>query len=569
MMRQAAALVILLLAPGGVPAPAGAETEPAPANAPAADLLRQADEAFDREDYVRARDLYAEIVRLRPGSVHALQRLAFLQAWAGDLEEAESSLRRALSHAPEDPGLLLDLAVVLSDGGDLDAAIRIFRGLRDGHPDDPRILLGLAHALGEKGRYDEAEAVYVMMQDRRIAPIEAHVGRAMLRTLQGEYDDASRFYHDILRASPGNLEARIGMVRIRHRQGLHRSAREQIDNIVLDHPMSREARELQREVHTFLRPRGNAGGFRFSDENGNRVDVASIAATFHAEPQTEVRIALTRHAAEFRCEDRAFCDEVAPLSGSFSEVAEDEAATLIASLTSLVIRSITFHARVGAAWEEDLGGDTRTFGIGGGFIRWEVGPRLALKGSMAREALLDTAVLIDRGIRVDEADAAIEYRPATSWTLLGTAGLASYSDSNARRSAGVSLIWAMRSENPGVSAVFESRYLSFNADRDNGYFDPLRYDAELLTVAVWDDYLERRIFWRIEGTFGRQDFETGGAGRIEAETDDTVQAIHARFGLALGARATLEAFYSKSDAALERATGFTASRSGFDLRFRF
>ncbi len=498
-------------------------------------LLREADSAFERGEHARSRELYAEAVRRSPASVHALRRLAFLQAEDGELDRAEDSLRRALTLAPEDAELSLDLARVLS----------------------------------LRGRYDEAERIYVGLQDKKVAMIEAHLGRAFLRSLKGEYDEASRFYHDIMRASPGSLEARVGMVRIRHQQGLDRSAREQINNIILDHPNHVEARTLQSEIEEVLRPRGGADGFRFSDDDGNRVDVAALSTTFRAEPQTTIRIALTRYAAEFRCEDRTRCDEVAPSAGSFSQVVENEGATLVGSLTSLVIRSITFHARVGAAWQEDFGGDSRTVGIGGGFIRWEVGPRLALRGSGGREALFDTAVLIDRGIRVDTAEIALEYKMAPSWMLLGEIGYGSYSDSNSRRSVATGVTWTLRAANPGVRGLFDLRYRTFNADRDNGYFDPQRFDSELLTVAIWDEYLDRRIFWRIEGTYGRQDFDTITGTRLEAGTNDKVLAAQARFGLMLGARATLETFYSSSDYALQQATGFKSSRSGFDFRLRF
>ena len=499
------------------------------------ELLHEADAARDRGEHARARDLYAEAVRRSPASVHALRHLALLQTRDGELDRAEANLRRAIALAPEDSGLSLDLARVLS----------------------------------LRGRYDEAEAIYVGLQDRKVATIKAHLGRALLRSLRGEYDEASRFYHDILRASPGSLEARIGMVRVRHRQGLHRSAREQINNIVLDHSDSLEARALQSEIHEALRPHGIVDGFRFSDDDANRVDIAALSTTFRAEPQTTIRIALTGYAAEFRCEDRNRCNEVAPPAGSFSRVVENEAATLVGSLTSLVIRSLTFHARVGAAWQEEFGGDSRTVGIGGGFIRWEVGPRLALRGSGGREALLDNAVLIDRGIRVDTAEVSLEYEMAPSWMLLGKVGYGSYSDSNSRQGASAGVTWTLRAANPGVRGLIDLRYRTFNADRDNGYFDPLRFDSELLTVTVWDEYLDRRLFWRIEGTYGRQDFDTGVGARVEAGNNDKVLAARARFGLTLGARATLETFYSSSDYALQQATGFKSSRSGLDFRLRF
>jgi hypothetical protein len=144
--------------------------------------------------------------------------------------------------------------------------------------------------------------------------------------------------------------------------------------------------------------------------------------------------------------------------------------------------------------------------------------------------------------------------------------VASYSDGNARRTAGAALEWRAPRSHPWVSAVFDARYRAFNADRDNGYFDPLRYDSELVTVAIWDDYRDGRFYWRIEGTYGRQAFTVGAA----APRDDTVQGGSALAGINFAAgRASFEASYTRSDYALNVANGFTYSRSGFFFRYRF
>lgn len=574
----AAALVVLLCGPvlpdalAGEASPAGgspaAEAREAGSGASIADLVREADAAFARRDYDAARRLYEQAVTRGADGVHALHRLALLRSWAGDLGASAAAYRRALERAPGELDLSLELASVLERKNDLREAIRIYEALRAAHADEPRVLLGLGRALGRKGRHAEADAVLRDMQDRRLEPIRAHVARARLLAAQGRFDRAADFYRDALRADPRNLEARLGLAENEHAQGFDRKAVQQIEAIVLDHPESREARDLQKEIHDALRPRIRVDGTRLSDDDSNRLDSAVAAYTFMAEPQTSVTIGYGLHDASVRCESRAVCDELAPPSGPFSIEAGASAEILDAGLISRIIGPITFHARAGAARQETFGEKRRTVGIGGGFLRWQVGPRLALVGTGGREALVDTAPLVDRGLRVDTAEVRMEFRFRPSWLLTAGAGYGSYSDRNARRSASASIEWRLPIVRPRVAGTFEALFREFNEDTDHGYFDPLRYDSELLTVAIWDRYRRGRIFWRVQGSYGRQDVATGGGTAPDPVDDDTVRAVNGAFGVEFGTRASLEAFYWRSDHALQTATGFASRRSGLLFRLR-
>lgn len=547
----------------GLAWPAAAIAAPAASGRPVADLVREADEAFAREDFKAARPLYEEAVRRQPDHFRALVRAAMLESWGGDLDVSADHYRRAVAIEPDDFDANLGLARVLSWKRELSGSIDAYRRLRDKHPDDPGVLLGLGQALSWAGRFAEADAVYAGMEDRKIEPIQAHMGRARLRGWQGRLDEAATFWRHVLRADPGNLDARIGLAYVNHWKGLDRTAREQADNLVLDHPGSKEAKELQEAIRLGLRPHADAEAFRSSDTDSNQVEGATVAWVFMAEPQTSVRIAYSTYTAEFRCDNPSFCS--APGLAPGSEI-DTQAQAVSAGVTSRVVGPITFNARLGAVREDSFDGGSRTVGTLGGYMRWQVGPRFAVGTSGGRDVMLDTAPLIDRGIRVDEANGRLEYRFRPAWLLSGSAGVASYSDGNARRTAGAALEWRAPRSHPWVSAVFDARYRAFNDDRDNGYFDPLRYDSELVTVAIWDDYRDGRFYWRIEGTYGRQAFTLGAA----APRDDTVQGGSALAGINFaGGRAAFEASYTRSDYALNVANGFTYSRSGFFFRYRF
>ena len=545
-----------------IAAPQESARPAAPAGRPVADIVQEADLAFAREDFKTARPLYEEAVRLEPDHVRALVRAALLESWDGELDAAAGHYRRAVALAPDDFDANLGLARVLSWKREFPGSIDAYRALRGTHPDDPRVLQGLGQALSWAGRFAEADAVFLEMEEKKIEPIQAHAGRARLRGWQGQLDEAALFWRHVLRADPGNLDARIGLAWVNHWKGLDRTAREQAGNIVLDHPGNKDAQELQAAIRLGLRPYADAEVFRSSDTDSNQVEGATVAWTLKAEPQTSVRIAWSTWNAEFRCQDPSFCSAPGLVLGS--EI-DTRAQALSAGVTSRVVAPITFHARLGAVREDTFDGGSRTVGTLGGFMRFQVGPRFMVGTHGGRDVLVDTAPLIDRGIRVDEANGRVEFRYRPAWLLSGSAGLASYSDGNARRTAGAALEWRAPRTHPRVSAVFDARYRAFNADRDNGYFDPLRYDSELLTVAIWDDYRDGRFYWRLEGTYGRQAFTLGAARR-----DDAVQGGSALLGLNFAAgRAAFEASYTRSDYALNVANGFTYSRSGFFFRYRF
>src|SRR5436190_969646 len=84
---------------------------------------------------------------------------------------------------------------------------------------------------------------------------------------------------------------------------LFETALPQSDNLVLDHPESVEARALLKQISDDLAPRLEIEPVVQTDDGGNRVDKVTAAGSFMAEPQTEVRIALTGVRTRSDCGD--------------------------------------------------------------------------------------------------------------------------------------------------------------------------------------------------------------------------------------------------------------------------
>ncbi len=450
------------------------------------------------------------------------------------------------------------------EAGDSVESIRIYRELRTDYPEDPRVLLGLGAALTEARRYDEAEALYVDMEARRVDPIGAHLGRARLRELRGELREAEKYYRNVLQAAGDQLDARIGLARVKHLQGLNRSALDQTENIVFDHPESDRARELVARIRLALRPTADLEPVRFDDGNGGRVDSATAAYTFFAEPQTSIGIEIEARQASFRCKDRNDCDGL-PGSGPVNQVVEVEAQTLMAGLTSRLIAPLAFHARLGAVRQESFDGEDRTILVGGAYIRWRVGPRLEWVADGSRRAMMDNAELIDRGLRLDVADLKLNFRFRPAWMLEGEADYGSYSDGNARETVRTGVKWSASFERLRIDGTVNGWYRRFHDDLDHGYFDPIRYLSARIGVDAEGDTPGELLYWRFNGMVGWQDFDMT-VTPLEATSDDSIRTISAALGIRFGERARTEAFWSATDDPLVFDTGFDSRRYGMSLR---
>ena len=476
---------------------------------------------------------------------------------------ASDSGRDDDSHGVADAELLQAEAYLAA--GRYDEAIASFEGLRDARPDDARVLMGLGRALTAKHRYRAADDHYRDMEERRIEPVWAHLQRAHLWVERGDLEQAEQAYRNVMQAEGDNLEARIGVARVKHLQGLNRSAREQAGNILLDHPESEAARVLLRDIDLGLRPAIDVDPVRFDDGSGGRVDAVAAAYTFMAEPQTSIRIGTEWREAGFLCTDAALCDELAG-PGHVDERLVVNAWTLSAGLTSMLVAPLDFHARLGAARQETFFDDQRTVLIGGGNIRWHVGPRFRIIATADREALMDSAELTARGIRLDTSVMLLDFRFHPSWRLSGEGELGWYSDGNARQSAHAGIRWSPALDRIEFSGAFDLWYRRFHDDRDYGYFDPLRYDSQRLTIDAAGASAGEAVYWRLHGMYGRHNYDAAVTSRLMAEMSDRVHGVRATAGVRFGSRSRLEAFWFASNDPLDYAIAFDSRTYGASWR---
>jgi hypothetical protein len=418
-------------------------------------------------------------------------------------------------------------------------------------------LLAQGRVLESRRRWDEAEEHYLKMEKARITPIEAHLGRARVKAAIGDHEQARLFYRDITRADPRNVEARIGSVREAHAVGLDRQAVPQVDTLVLDYPQSAEALALQKEIHLAQRPRLDITPSYQDDNAGNSLAALGLAGSFMVEPQTAVRIALTGHETE---------SESAPGFAGPGEPSLDTT-TLVAGVASHLVKPLSFEARAGAARQDDLSGDDRTVVMGDALLRWDARPTLTLVGTTERRPLLDSAALVDWGIRLDTAALDVAWRFHSAWKLDGYGELGRYSDGNAREGIRAKIEWRTPWPRPVLGLAVSARVMRHNDDRDYGYLDPIRYDQQAFHLRLSDEEHGGRFTWKVEGTAGRQSYDENEAIRAPvAEPDADLHGAFGSLAWRIRDRFRLEAWHLRTNDALETAPGFPVRRSGLALR---
>lgn len=143
-----------------------------------AELNRRAIVFYNNAEYPEARKLLEEALEASPESPELLANLAHVCGAMGDLEEAESSFRKALE---ADPGLepaVSGLGALMLMGGRPDETIQFLTGFIDGGgTQSPGVFLALARAYVGSGRH--TDAISILETALRTAPGHPEIEREL------------------------------------------------------------------------------------------------------------------------------------------------------------------------------------------------------------------------------------------------------------------------------------------------------------------------------------------------------------------------------------------------------
>ena len=135
---------------------------------------------------------------------------------ANDLDGALTSYRLALRTSPDDPRILLNMAIVFTKSGRSDEAIRSYRKILESAPTHPGANYGVAFLLAKKG--DTDGAIAHLETFLAAAPSGGDSARwiahahASLRALRGEVEDVETA-DDAVARSPVDTPLRHAAVR--------------------------------------------------------------------------------------------------------------------------------------------------------------------------------------------------------------------------------------------------------------------------------------------------------------------------------------------------------------------
>ena len=152
---------------------------------------------------------FQEAHRLDPKIAEFPLRVGIECAREGMLDEAESSLKLALSFGYDNPAALACLGDVFLRQGKLDEGLRLLEGARRLAPEAIDVLSNLGIALQAKGRIEEAIAV--LEEALRLSPSHTHVlnNLAMILKQSGRFDEALSRLNKVVQLAPGFVEARM------------------------------------------------------------------------------------------------------------------------------------------------------------------------------------------------------------------------------------------------------------------------------------------------------------------------------------------------------------------------
>lgn len=174
-------------------------------------ICRQQADQKTAEDprWVRASAACRALLEKNPDHVAALHFMGGAAYHAGRLTEAREWLEKALTHAPDSPPLLINLATILVKQKDYDRGITALRRAQVLNPDDVDVLFLLGSALKDQGfetrrKALSLEAVAILKQALVLDPSHARAanngGVACLDA--GEIDAARGFFERAAKLAP-------------------------------------------------------------------------------------------------------------------------------------------------------------------------------------------------------------------------------------------------------------------------------------------------------------------------------------------------------------------------------
>lgn len=441
----------------------------------------------------------------RPGSpsTDSLVTAARDAARADRNAEASELFARAIEGDPSRRGeLAREWADQLTYSGRARRAVRLYReALRSAAAGDERrrALLGLGLALSWSGQLDEAEDTYRTAVAEFAGDVEGTRGLARVLVWRGRHRAAQPLLHGLLERDESDVESQLLLAQSQHWMGRTDRALATLEELRRRHPQHAASARFAEEVRLSLRPRSAVDYQRSTQSDDLDIDALSLthAVTHRAMSAVELRVHELRYAPGDAGRPRVRVHKPGVHARHrFGDLAE---------VNAIVGADVLDPS---AATGVDTAVRGASFLMYDGWLTLRPGDRVRIDVSVGR-ATFDNTTSLTRGITMTSAGVSSDFQPDERTRLTARLGGARISDGNRR--------WLAQGEaerellqRPHLFVGARAERFTFDEQLQNGYFNPLRYDAVLATVRAWAG-LRNRVWWSADASAGREWSSPGGA----------------------------------------------------------
>lgn len=429
----------------------------------------------------------------RQGEAHAKsdRAKALLHKGEGDRFAANGDYRKAageyamalsLDHTAFSENDKIRMAITLSWAGRLDEALLLLRPIVSKNPKNHDARVHLARVLSWSGRLDEAEREADAILADSPGSLEALLVKANIRRWKGDAGAAAPLYRKILEHHE-DFDARLGLAYAYLGAGSSEAAD---DASAMLRPLtSAQEQELNRldQALCGARPLQPAARYsRYHDSDRNSADRYSLSSAWRAgssETEAGYRRVNASAPTRSRSAEEAWVSGRARLHG--------------------------FGAGAGAGVYQPREGTA----LGTGYVRLDASTEWGSIGlGASREALSDTALLIDGRIMRQSGTVVVSQNPGRGMTLTETYTRSGYSDDN--ESDDFLVTAEKRLENFRLlnAAGYRFRYWNFRQQSLGGYFDPEDFSSHQLFTTLRAE--RNRFHIGLEPAVGIQSFTRFG-----------------------------------------------------------
>jgi tetratricopeptide (TPR) repeat protein len=175
-----------------------------------ADTLLAANLAESAGQYDAAESAYRRLLSKDPNSVEAQSGLAHVLTLRKQYPEAETLLRSALEHAPDNPALNAQLAALLA-AQDKAEALPLLEKLHDAHPENQAITRMLGDVLTQAGDAAAADKLYAALLAANPDDTGLLIAHGQNLTRQLKYPEALAAFDKATKLDPSNGDAWSGL----------------------------------------------------------------------------------------------------------------------------------------------------------------------------------------------------------------------------------------------------------------------------------------------------------------------------------------------------------------------